>query len=353
MDPRQRWTLRPAGRRIRACLAAVVVASVGIVLALLAFGGSRQVKVVHLVVTAPPRAVPVPPTVHKLQVAPVLPAASAGSNGSFAPHAATTDRLTAARARASFNRFAAALPGSVGVSLASVAGTAVENFGILSPAHGWSTTKVPVLVALLRARGSKGLTPLEQQWAQAAITQSDNQSILSLFGELEGLQGGLVGASRYIDQVLQQSGDGQTVVATAPPPPGGVTTFGQTEWAPANAVKFFQALGRTCLLPPNQTSYVLRLMEHVIPSESWGLGQGNFSVPVAFKGGWGPEGAGYLVRQSGIIDAGSNRGVAVSMVAYPPGGQNSFSVGTQMLTSTAKWLQGELRLDPSAGASCA
>jgi hypothetical protein len=87
-------------------------------------------------------------------------------------------------------------------------------------------------------------------------------------------------------------------VATVPPPPGAATTFGQTEWSPGEAVKFFRALAVGCLLSSSQTGYVLGLMQNIEPSESWGLGSAGFSS-VAFKGGWGPESGGYLVRQSG------------------------------------------------------
>jgi hypothetical protein len=210
-----------------------------------------------------------------------------------------------------------------------------------------------VLVALLDARQNRGLTPTEQGWAQLAITQSDNQSILNLFGDLEALRGGLVGASAYMEVVLRQSGDVHTVVATAPPGSGAVTTFGQTEWAPSDAVKFFRALANGCVLPRSESTYVLGLMEHVVPSETWGLGSAGFDVPVAFKGGWGPEpSGGYLVRQSGIIDPGSSRGVAVSIVAYPPAGGSSFAVGTQMLTQTGRWLHQELELQPQSTVRC-
>lgn len=222
-----------------------------------------------------------------------------------------------------------------------------------SPAHAWSTSKVPVLVGLMRARDPGGLTSTEQSWAQAAITQSDNQSILDLFGDLEQLKGGLTGASDYVTSVLRLSGDADTVVATAPPPPGAVTTFGQTEWAPSDAVKFFSALANRCLLPSSGTAYVLNLMQSIVPSESWGLGSGGSTVPVAFKGGWGPEPNGaYLVRQSGIIDPGSGSGVAVSIVAYPPAGGDTFGVGTQMLTRTAQWLRDELVLRPRPQTGC-
>jgi hypothetical protein len=231
----------------------------------------------------------------------------------------------------------------VQIALLPLGGGAETLLGGDDPAHGWSTTKVPVIVALLRARGASGLTAGERDQARLAITASDNQSILDLFGDLESIQGGLVGASEYVQDLFRACGDHQTTVTTAPPPPGAVTTFGQTEWAPGEAVKFFRALALGRLLPAAQTSYVLHLMEHIIPSESWGLGSAGFTVPVAFKGGWGPEPSGsYLVRQSGVIDSGSSHGLAVSIVAYPPVGAASFATGTEMLTRTAQWLHAEL-----------
>ena len=254
---------------------------------------------------------------------------------------------------AAFARLTATLPGGVQIAVAPIGAGRIQTLGGDDPAHGGSTTKVPVLVALLRSRGVNGLTSAELRWAQAAITASDNQSVLHLFGDLEQERGGLVGASDYIQALFRASGDQQTVVPTAPPPPGAVTTFGQTEWAPGQAVKFFRALGRGCLLPRTQSSYVLGLMENIVPGESWGLGAGGFASRVAFKGGWGPEPSGsYLVRQSGIIAPGSSSAVAVSLVAYPSGSGDSFGTGTQMLDATAQWLRQELRLVPRAAGSC-
>jgi hypothetical protein len=241
----------------------------------------------------------------------------------------------------------------VQVALLALGGGAETLLGGDDPAHGWSTTKVPVLVALLRARGAPGLTAGERDEAHLAITESDNQAILDLFGDLKSIKRGLVSASEYVQDLFRTSGDLETTVATAPPPPGAVTTFGQTEWAPGEAVKFFRALALGCLLPGAQTAYVLHLMEKIVPSESWGLGAGGFTVPVAFKGGWGPEPSGsYLVRQSGIIDPGSARGVAVSIVAHPPAGTDSFATGTEMLTRTAEWLREELSPNLRPGAGC-
>jgi hypothetical protein len=254
-------------------------------------------------------------------------------------------------ASASFERFAASLPGPVELTVAPLGVGAPVSLGGDRAAHGWSTTKVAVLAALLQAR-QEDLTPEERSWAQSAITESNNESVLDLFRDLEQIERGLVPASEYVQRLFRRSGDEETVVATAPPPPGAVTTFGQTEWRPGNAVKFFSALARGCLLQPAGTSYVLTLMRHIEPSESWGLGSVGFGS-IAFKGGWGPEPSGaYLVRQSGIIDVGTSRAVAVAIVAFPPPGGTSFETGTTMLTQTATWLRQHLVLVPRAPVPC-
>ncbi len=150
--------------------------------------------------------------------------------------------VLAANAASSFQAFASSLPGRVEIAAIPLGVGPAEVLGPNEPAHGWSTTKVPVLVSLLRARGAEGLTSQEQQFAQSAITESSNEAVLALFSDLEGLEHGLQGASRFMEDVLRASGDSETVVATAPPPPGAVTTFGQTEWRPSEAIKFFRAL---------------------------------------------------------------------------------------------------------------
>jgi hypothetical protein len=329
--------------RALAVLAACSVLIGGGALAIALANRSPHRKIVHLVVTSAARTAPRTSAVaHK-----PAPHPSTRPNGS------SSGSVLKQGAAGSFPRFESSLAGPVQIALMPLGRGASVILGGDSQAHGLSTTKVPVLVALLRARGAQGLTPTEQGWAQLAITESDNQSILSLFGDLERLKGGLTGASAYVQGLLRLSGDQETVIATAPPPPDYSTSFGQTEWAPSEAVKFYLALGNGCLLPSTQTTYVLGLMQHIVPSESWGLGSAGLTVPVAFKGGWGPEPSGaYLVRQSGIIEPGSASGVAVSMVAYPPPGGDSFDIGTEMLTHTAQWLAGELRLSPHPSTSC-
>ena len=263
----------------------------------------------------------------------------------------STPPVLDAGANASFEQLASSLPGPIELAVAPLGSGKPRTLGANTAAPGWSTTKVAVLTALLQAK-EEDLTADEQSWAESAITESNNQSVLDLFHELERIEGGLVGASGYMQELLRHSGDEETTVATAPPPAGAVTTFGQTEWKPSNAVKFFSALARGCLLAPRGTSYVLGLMQRIEPSESWGLGSAGFAS-VAFKGGWGPEPNGaYLVRQSGIVDVGSSRAVAVAIVAFPPAGAGSFETGTAMLTDTAAWLRAHLKLAPRSRVAC-
>jgi hypothetical protein len=116
----------------------------------------------------------------------------------------------------------------------------------------------------------------EDGWARAALAASDNEAAAALFGEIEDSRGGLDGASRAVEDTLRESGDGSTAIATAPPPSGAVSTYGQTEWSLPASVKFLRTLDRGCLLDPDDTDYVLGLMEEVIPEQRWGLGEANF-----------------------------------------------------------------------------
>jgi VirB8 protein len=235
-----------------------------------------------------------------------------------------------ADAESSFSQVAQQAGGNIELAVMPLGGGPMQILGGDEPAHAWSTSKVPVLVSLILARGGS-LTPQEQSLAHSAITESSNEAVLALFSDLEGLKGGLDGASAYITGVLQKAGDTETEVATAPPPPGAVTTFGQTEWKPSEAVRFFSALASEKLLGHEETHYVLGLMQEIVPSERWGLGS---LSSVAFKGGWGPENGGYLVRQSGIINPGSPDAVVVAIVDSA----SSFSAGTEALGRISTWL---------------
>lgn len=254
------------------------------------------------------------------------------------PEAAAGTLLTPG-ATQSFESLAASTPGQLGVAVAPLGGPErIAVFGSLRAGHAWSTIKVPILVALMR---EGALSSQERQAAAAALEASDNEAAASLFDRLERAHGGLAGASAAVQETLAAAGDSGTAVATAPPPPGAFSTYGQTEWSLEGSTAFFRSLARGCLLSPAGTEYVLDLMRGVIPEQRWGLGEGGFdqSWTVAMKGGWGPEASGgYLVRQSGVVQGGS-AGVVVAMIVA----DDSLAAGAADLTRIATWLRESLR----------
>ncbi|MDX6654403.1 MAG: hypothetical protein QOH18_1113 [Solirubrobacterales bacterium] len=276
------------------------------------------------------------------------PATKGGGNGGTSGGGGGA--FLGAGAAASFESMAASLPASVGLAVVPFGSEEVEEFGsLLESGHAWSSIKVPILATVLKEQ-DEALGPEEEAWATSAITASDNEAAASLFGTIEGRQGGLVGASAAVGETLHAAGSVGTEVATAPPPAGAVSTYGQTEWPVGEAARFFRALGRCEVLGPTGTSYVESLMESVISEQRWGLGEGGFPSDwrVGMKGGWGPEaesGGGYLVRQSGVIQDASG-GVAVAMIAMDESG--SYPAGASDLTRIAQWLAEELKgLGPS------
>lgn len=276
-----------------------------------------------MVTAAPPQAAPAPVPVRHHHHAP----------------AATGAALDPAALGASFERFAASQPGAVGVALAPLGGGPVVTFGSLQVGHAWSTMKVPVLTTVLaeleQRNGSLGAQG--RDLATRALEASDNSAAEGLFSGLEQSDGGLVAASSAVQGTLRRAGDGDTVINTAPNS-GGFTTWGQSEWSATGEVMFYRALANGCLLSAQDTGYVLDLMRNVESDQRWGAGSAGIasSVPVAFKGGWGPEdGAGYLVRQSAIVGSG-DQGFVLHVMAKPSDG--AFSTGAAMTSQTAAWV---------------
>jgi hypothetical protein len=247
-------------------------------------------------------------------------------------------------AEASFDSMAASLPAQVGMAVEPLGSEEVREFGdLLSSGHAWSSIKPAILATVLNEQGELG--PEEEAWAEAAITASDNEAAASLFHTIEGRQGGLDGASVAVGGTIQSGGSTGTTVATAPPPPGAVSTYGQTEWPVGEAVRFYHGLARCEVTSPSATGYIEGLMEDVIPEQRWGLGEASFASGdrVGMKGGWGPDteaDGGYLVRQSGFVQS-SQGGVAVAMIAIDESG--SYPAGAADLTKMAQWLAGELK----------
>jgi hypothetical protein len=224
----------------------------------------------------------------------------------------------------------------------------MQLFGADPPMPAMSTSKVLILSALLLDKGGPNeLSAEERSLAQTAITESDNDSILSLFADLEADKGGLDGASTYATGLLRAAGDNRTIVTTAPAPAGYATTFGQTPWSPSREVQFFRALALGCVISRASVNYELGLMRQIVASESWGMGSAGFSQ-VAFKGGWGPLPGGYGVRQTAIIGSGSSAVVA-SIAADPA---TDFGTGQSVLTDIGHWLHAHVRLRPRSATGC-
>lgn len=251
--------------------------------------------------------------------------------------AAPTPAGSASAARASWaTSFAPVqkkLSGPAGVALFPVGSTRSSDLvtvGTWKTGVAWSTSKVPVTVAAQR-RSSSGTTKAR---STRAITVSDNRAAEQLWASL----GTPTKAAARTQDVIRDAGDRSTVVQHRRVRPG-FTAFGQTRWDLDDQARF--AAGLPCL---SDARGVVSLMGKVTKSQRWGLGQ----LPrTSFKGGWGPVGRGYLVRQLGIITLPDGSAVGVAIAVSSPRG---FTRGTQDLTTIARWLSGSVgRLD---GGTC-
>lgn len=270
---------------------------------------------------------------------PQLQAASAGSNGTASHHSADAS----ATSSSSFSQLESEISGEVGVAFAPLGSTDVEQLGGLTVGHAWSSFKVPIVVTLMLEQ-SGALSPEQESLAAAAITASDNEAAASLFSDLEAQTGGA--ASNAVESVLSQVPNGATQVATAPPPPGAVSSWGQTEWSLVASTEFYGALACGAYGPVDN---VLADMESVIPEQQWGLGQADFpaGTSVAFKAGWGPDGSEsgpYLVRQAGVIRS-AQGGAVVTIAAQDSSG--SFEAGVGDLNQIADWVAQNVSLNGS------
>jgi hypothetical protein len=220
----------------------------------------------------------------------------------------------------SFADLTATLDGSFGVAFAAVGSTQPPTqYGEWSSGPAWSTMKVPLAIAALRAQDKAAATgPMT-----AAITESDNAAADTLW---KGL-GSPDEAADKIDAVLRETGDPTAVQSRKVRPE--FSAFGQTDWSLANQVRFIAAA--TCDV---RNGPVFDLMGRIGNDQRWGVGT---IADSQFKGGWGPSEAGaYLVRQVGILHTGHGD-VAVAIAAQPNSG--SFAEGTTDLTKLATWLQ--------------
>jgi hypothetical protein len=236
-----------------------------------------------------------------------------------------TGRIFSPADRRSFERLAASLGGEQGLAASAAGlGQATERVGSWRTGVAWSTSKVPIAMAII-ARGGDGA---QQGDLRQAITASDNAAAMRLWSSLgDGRR-----AASAANEQLRRAGDLHTELESRALRPG-YTPFGQTEWALTDQVRFTAGLGCSAA-----GTRVLGLMSDVVASQRWGLGAAG--VPAQLKGGWGPgaqpgASGGYLDRQMGVLRV-DGRTLAVAIATRPSDG--SHESGTRDLTAIARWL---------------
>jgi len=228
-----------------------------------------------------------------------------------------------------FAALAAELNAEVGIVVRPVgtAGSAPVKAGDWSTGPAWSTIKVPLAIAGLRATAPPEVTDA----MRAAITQSDNEAAEAIWASL----GDPATAAQKVEAVLADAGAPAPVESRKVRPE--FTAFGQTMWSLGDQAAFLSAAA----CDPADKS-IMDLMGQITPDQRWGLGT---IVGAKYKGGWGPSPEGnYLVRQIGVIPV--NDGLAAVAVAVAPR-SGSFDDGAQAMTRIADWLADHEALLPA------
>jgi hypothetical protein len=279
---------------------------------------------------------------HRVRTAGITGGGETPSEGTQAP--TPSGHKNSGPSSSSFAALEGEISGAIGVAYAPLGPNGeVQTLGALQSGHAWSSFKVPISVTVMNEQGGR-LTSGQESLAASAITASDNSAAAALFSELESMTGG--NASQAVEQTLSDAG-APTAVATAPPPPGAVSSWGQTDWPLASSTRFYNALA--CGAYGGASPAIIGDMENVIPEQQWGLGQASFpaGTSVAFKAGWGPDGSEsgpYLVRQAGIIRS-TQGGAVVTIAAQDSSG--SFEAGVSDLDRVADWVAENVPLDGS------
>ncbi|MCW3024429.1 MAG: Uncharacterized protein JWR30_3751 [Conexibacter sp.] len=255
------------------------------------------------------------PPVDTAQQSPPTPAA---------PKPRASRHILSSADQSSFLALQRSLGGRIGLAVSGLGiGQTVQVVGGLREGVAWSTSKVPVAMAVYEA----GLASAQQANLKAAITASDNAAAERLWASLGGGQQ----AASAADAQLRAAGDQRTRTESRQLR-SGFTPFGQTSWALTDQVRF--TAGMACSQAGSQ---VLGLMNQTVAGQRWGLGAAG--VEAQLKGGWGPgtrpgAGGGYLDRQMGVMTI-RGKPMAITIAAAPTNG--SHDTGVAELTSMARW----------------
>jgi hypothetical protein len=218
----------------------------------------------------------------------------------------------------SFHDLSSSLTAEVGIAIASV-GSSPVSLGTWSSGVAWSTSKVPLVIAALRAGVGTG------ELVSLTITQSDNAAAEELWSWL----GNPADAARQVSAVIRDAGDAATVVESRRLREG-YTAFGQTRWSLANQARFAAGLAQVA-----EASHVVDLMRGLTTDQRWGLAAKGFAA----KGGWGPgPNDDYLVRQFGVVPTASGTvGVAIAAEVHDGG----YEAGVDVINRLADWVVDE------------
>jgi hypothetical protein len=210
-----------------------------------------------------------------------------------------------------FHQLASQLPAAVGISIATV-GSRPVSYGTWSSGVAWSTIKVPLAIAALRA-GSD-----DAELVIATITESDNAAAEQLWT----LLGEPADAARQVQAVIREAGDATTVVESRRLR-AEYTAFGQTRWSLADQARFAAGLAHVADASP-----VIELMGGLTAEHRWGMAAKSFAA----KGGWGPGvHGGYLVRQFAMVS--DTVGVALAAEVHDGG----YEAGVEVVNRLADW----------------
>ncbi|MFZ3270012.1 MAG: hypothetical protein WBS15_10445 [Mycobacterium sp.] len=216
----------------------------------------------------------------------------------------------------SFQELSETLPATTGIAIATAVGSSAVSFGTWSTGVAWSTIKVPLAIAALRAGSDSA------ELVFKTITQSDNGAAEELWSQL----GDPAEAAQRVQAVIHEAGDTATVVESRRLR-SEYTPFGQTQWSLAHQAQFAAGLPH---IP--DASRVVDLTRNLSTDHRWGLAAKGF----AGKGGWGPGKAGdYLVRQFAIVPTGSGT-LGVALAAETHDGE--YEAGVDVVDTLADWV---------------
>jgi hypothetical protein len=185
-----------------------------------------------------------------------------------------------------------------------------------------SIVKIEILGTLLAEAQAQGrpLTPTELGDAPAITEWSDNSIASALYAEVGG----------------------PAAVAAFDRAAGLTSTAPAADWSVTSTTASDQVTLMRRLVEPNglltdaSRAFVLNLMEHVIPSQAWGISAGVApGTTVALKGGEMPVGAGTLINSIGWVRGhGRNYAIAVLTTGNPA---PQYGIDTVALVSGAAY----------------